>query len=200
MQDSQRRRNIDSTTMTKLNFVILCGVLVSSDCYSHSHINDVQCTPYKRYVHRLVVGVCVQDRSRVAVETIHVTIMPQLVAISIRIGDASERKRGDCENSFDGEHDEDDLENRPSPSFHGESELRTIHGVGAVDVISALVKLTDCGGLSIYVCIEEGPAMRVNASISEREARRNRRLRSSRRGFGGVWRRASGSQREVHVR
>ena len=37
-------------------------------------------------------------------------------------------------------------------------------------MISCLVKLTDCGGLSIYLYIEEGPAMRVNASISEREA------------------------------
>ena len=93
-------------------------MVVSSDSESFAYINDVQSTPYKRYLYRLVVGVCVQDRRRVAVETIHVTIMPQLFAIGIRIGNASERKRGDCESSFDGEHDEDDLENRPSPSFH----------------------------------------------------------------------------------
>lgn len=88
---------------------------------------DAQSTPYKRHVYRLVVGICVQDRGRVAVETIHVAVMPQLVAISIGIGNASECKRGDRECSFDGEHDEDDLENRLPPSSHSKSKLRLEH-------------------------------------------------------------------------
>ena len=137
MQDSQRRINIDNTTMTKLNFVTLrscCQFRFSRQ--REKRCFNVQSVPYKRHVYRLVVGICVQNRRWVAVETIHVAVMPQLVAIGIGIGNTSECERGDGEKRFDGEHDEDDLEHRPPPSFDSKSELRELHGAGAVDVVS----------------------------------------------------------------
>ena len=50
---------------------------------------------------------------------------------------------------------------------------------GPVDIVFLLVKLEDCGGLSIYLCIEDGAAVRTKASIDEKETTRNPRLRPS---------------------
>lgn len=68
---------------------------------------NVQLTPYERHLDGSVVGICVEDLIRVAVEAIVGAGLPKLRAVEIRVRDTEKGESGDGEAELENEQNED---------------------------------------------------------------------------------------------